>query len=333
MFERFTERSRRVVVLAQEESRMLDHNYIGTEHLLLGLIHERDSIAAQVIESTGLTLATARAEVEAIIGRGASAPSGHIPFTARAKTVLELALREALALKKSYIGPEHILLGLIREQDGVGAQILERLGAPLPVLRAQVIELAAAAAEPGQDEALGAEWLAALSPGADAGFRRRVRAVTEVTAVTAAQAEQAAQSMEVVRSLIVSEFRETLASLGETLAALDLRLGAIERQLGIAGAAAEESAAPTADSPAPRDSAAPSAAPSATPAVAPSAIPEEETPGDESSAESVELGPSRKRNCWLTGEPRNVVSSLSTLEWMCHVVARACPPVPGARHP
>jgi ATP-dependent Clp protease ATP-binding subunit ClpA len=290
MFERFTERSRRVVVLAQEESRMLDHNYIGTEHLLLGLIHEGDGIAAQVIELTGLTLDTARAEVEAIIGRGASAPSGHIPFTARAKTVLELALREALALKKSYIGPEHILLGLIREKDGVGAQILERLGAPLPVLRAQVIELAAGeATEPGQDESLGAEWLAALSQGAGAGFRRRARAVAEVTAVAAAQAEQAAQSMEVVRSLIVSEFRETLASLGETLAALDLRMGAIERQLGIAAAAPEDSAAPSAQSAAPRDSAAPSAAP------------EEETPGDEAPAESVELGPSRKRNCWLTG--------------------------------
>jgi ATP-dependent Clp protease ATP-binding subunit ClpA len=269
---------------------MLDHNYIGTEHLLLGLIHEGDGIAAQVIESTGLTLDTARAEVEAIIGRGASAPSGHIPFTARAKTVLELALREALALKKSYIGPEHILLGLIREKDGVGAQILERLGAPLPVLRAQVIELAAGeATEPGQDESLGAEWLAALSQGAGAGFRRRARAVAEVTAVAAAQAEQAAQSMEVVRSLIVSEFRETLASLGETLAALDLRMGAIERQLGIAAAAPEDSAAPPAQSAAPRDSTAPPAAP------------EEETPGDEAPAESVELGPSRKRNCWLTG--------------------------------
>jgi ATP-dependent Clp protease ATP-binding subunit ClpA len=243
MFERFTERSRRVVVLAQEEARMLDHNYIGTEHLLLGLIHEGDGIAAQAIESTGLTLDAARAEVERMIGRGTSAPFGHIPFTPRAKKVLELALREALALKKSYIGPEHILLGLLREEDGVGAQVLERLAAPLPVLRAQVIELAAAeATEPGQDEPLAAEWLAAMSQGADAGFRRRVRA-TPVSPVTAAQAQEAAHSMDVVRALVVSEFRGTLASLGEMLAALDVRLGAIERQLGIAAAAPEETAA------------------------------------------------------------------------------------------
>ena len=232
MFERFTERSRRVVVLAQEEARMLDHNYIGTEHLLLGLIREGDGIAAQAIESTGLTLDAARAEVEAMIGRGGSAPSGHMPFTPRAKKVLELALREALALKKSYIGPEHILLGLIRERDGVGAQILERLAAPLPVLRAQVIEFAAAeATEPEQDEPLDAEWLAALSQGSHAGFRRRARAVGGDNA------------QEVFRALVVSEFRETLASIAETLAALDLRLGAIERQIGIAAASPEESPA------------------------------------------------------------------------------------------
>jgi ATP-dependent Clp protease ATP-binding subunit ClpC len=236
MFERFTERSRRVVVLAQEESRMLNHNYIGTEHLLLGLIHEGDGIAARAIELTGLTLDAARAEVERIIGRGASAQSGHIPFTRRAKTVLELALREALALKKSYIGPEHILLGLIREGDGVGAQILERLAAPLPVLRAQVIELAAAeATEPGQDEALGAEWLPAGSTAAAAGFRRRAQAAAFGDAAAEAQ---------MVRGLVIGEFRETLASLGETLATLDQRLATIERQLGIAAASPAEAAAP-----------------------------------------------------------------------------------------
>ncbi len=229
MFERFTERSRRVVVLAQEEARMLDHNYIGTEHLLLGLIHEGDGLAAQAIESTGLTLEAARAEVERMIGRGASAPSGHIPFTPRAKKVLELALREALALKKSYIGPEHILLGLIREGDGVGAQILERLAAPLPVLRAQVIELAAAeATEPEQDEPLGAEWLRAASQGGEADLRRHRRVVV-------AEAQ-------VVRAQVVTEFRETLASLDETLASLGRRLTVIERQLGIAEAPAEEKA-------------------------------------------------------------------------------------------
>ena len=230
MFERFTERSRRVVVLAQEEARMLDHNYIGTEHLLLGLIHEGDGIAAQAIASTGLTLEAARAEVEGMIGRGASAPSGHIPFTARAKKVLELALREALALKKSYIGPEHILLGLIREGNGVGAQILERLAAPLPVLRAQVIELAAAAVtEP--DDPLAAEWLRAALPAAETAFRRRARFAFS----DAAEAQM-------VRGMVVGEFRETLAALGETLAALDRRLATIERQIGIAVATPEEPA-------------------------------------------------------------------------------------------
>ena len=225
MFERFTERSRRVVVLAQEEARMLDHNYIGTEHLLLGLIHEGDGIAAEAIESAGLTLDAARTEVERMIGRGGSAPFGHIPFTPRAKNVLELALREALALKKSYIGPEHILLGLIREGEGVGAQILERLAAPLAVLRAQVIELAAAegaeGAELGRDEPAAADWMARPE------FRRLQRSVT-------------AAQVPVFRAQVVTEFRETLASLGETLAALDQRLAAIERQLGIAPASSEE---------------------------------------------------------------------------------------------
>jgi ATP-dependent Clp protease ATP-binding subunit ClpA len=232
MFERFTERSRRVVVLAQEESRMLDHDYIGTEHILLGLIHERDGIAAQAIESTGLTLAAARSEVEAMIGRGVSAPTGHIPFTPRAKRVLELGLREALALKKTYIGPEHILLGLIREGDGVGAQILERLAAPLPVLRAQVIELAAAeATEPEQDEPLGAAWAPTGPQGAEAEIRLHRRVVV------AAEAQ-------VVRAQVVTEFRETLASLDETLAALGQRLDVIERQLGIAPPTPEDSAPP-----------------------------------------------------------------------------------------
>jgi ATP-dependent Clp protease ATP-binding subunit ClpC len=232
MFERFTERSRRVVVLAQEESRMLDHNYIGTEHLLLGLIHERDGIAARAIESTGLTLDAARSEVEAMIGRGVSAPTGHIPFTPLAKKVLELALREALALKKTYIGPEHILLGLIREGDGVGAQILERLAAPLPVLRAQVIELAAAEAlEPEQDEPPGAEWLPGGSRGAEAELRRHRRVVV------AAEAQ-------VIRAQVVTEFRETLVLLDETLAALGRRLDVIERQLGIAPPAAVEEEPP-----------------------------------------------------------------------------------------
>ena len=141
MFERFTDRARRVVVLAQEEARMLNHNYIGTEHILLGLIHEGEGVAAKALESLGISLEGVRQQVEEIIGQGQQAPSGHIPFTPRAKKVLELAFREARALGHDYIGTEHILLGLIRESDGVAAQVLVRLGADLNRAREQVIQL------------------------------------------------------------------------------------------------------------------------------------------------------------------------------------------------
>ena len=141
MFERFTDRARRVVVLAQEEARMLNHNYIGTEHILLGLIHEGEGVAAKGMESLGISLEAVRAQVEEIIGQGQQAPSGHIPFTPRAKKVLELSLREALQLGHNYIGTEHILLGLIREGEGVAAQVLVKLGADLNRVRQQVIQL------------------------------------------------------------------------------------------------------------------------------------------------------------------------------------------------
>src|SRR5262250_1900156 len=141
MFERFTDRARRVVVLAQEEARMLNHNYIGTEHILLGLIHEGEGVAAKALESLGISLEAVRAQVEEIIGHGGQAPSGHIPFTPRAKKVLELSLREALQLGHNYIGTEHILLGLIREGEGVAAQVLQKLGADLSRVRQQVIQL------------------------------------------------------------------------------------------------------------------------------------------------------------------------------------------------
>jgi hypothetical protein len=141
MFERFTDRARRVVVLAQEEARILNHNYIGTEHILLGLIHEGDGVAAQALESLGISLEAVRQQVEEIIGQGQEPPSGHIPFTSRAKKVLELSLREALQLGHNYIGTEHILLGLIREGDGVAAQVLVKLGADLNRVRQRVIEL------------------------------------------------------------------------------------------------------------------------------------------------------------------------------------------------
>ncbi|MBU6147695.1 MAG: ATP-dependent Clp protease ATP-binding subunit [Actinomycetales bacterium] len=141
MFERFTDRARRVVVLAQEEARMLNHNYIGTEHILLGLIHEGEGVAAKSLESLNISLEAVRQQVEEIIGQGQQAPSGHIPFTPRAKKVLELSLREALQLGHNYIGTEHILLGLIREGEGVAAQVLVKLGADLNRVRQQVIQL------------------------------------------------------------------------------------------------------------------------------------------------------------------------------------------------
>jgi hypothetical protein len=141
MFERFTDRARRVVVLAQEEARLLNHDYIGTEHILLGLIHEGEGVAANALESLGISLEAVRAEVEGTIGLGTEPPGAHIPFTPRAKKVLELSLREALALGHNYIGTEHILLGLIREGEGVAAQVLVKLGAGLERVRQQVIQV------------------------------------------------------------------------------------------------------------------------------------------------------------------------------------------------
>src|SRR6056300_737106 len=141
MFERFTDRARRVVVLAQEEARRLNHNYIGTEHILLGLIQEGEGHAAKALEELSINIDSVRSEVVEIIGEGQQSPSGHIPFTPRAKKVLELSLREALQLGHNYIGTEHILLGLIREGEGVAAQVLVKLGADLSRVRQQVIQL------------------------------------------------------------------------------------------------------------------------------------------------------------------------------------------------
>lgn len=146
MFERFTDRARRVVVLAQEEARTLQHDYIGTEHLLLGLIHERDGIGAQVLQDIGVTLPRLRSDIIAIIGRGAARESAsHIPFTPRAKKVLELSLREALQLGHNYIGTEHILLGLLHENEGIAAQVLLGCGAEIEDLRNRI------AARPGAE--------------------------------------------------------------------------------------------------------------------------------------------------------------------------------------
>ena len=169
MFERFTDRARRVVVLAQEEARLLNHNYIGTEHILLGLIHEGEGVAAKALESLGISLEAVRSQVEEIIGQGGSSPSGHIPFTPRAKKVLELSLREALQLGHNYIGTEHILLGLIREGEGVAAQVLVKLGADLSRVRQQVIQLLSGYSGSGQGEKAGAATGQSSEQGAQSG--------------------------------------------------------------------------------------------------------------------------------------------------------------------
>jgi ATP-dependent Clp protease ATP-binding subunit ClpC len=146
MFEKFTDRARRVVVLAQEEARMLNHDYIGTEHILLGLIHEGEGVAAEALNGIGISLEQVRQQVEEIIGTGRRPSTEQIPFTPRAKKVMELSLREALQLGHNYIGTEHILLGLIREGKGVAAQVLQKLGADLDRVRREVNQLVSAPA-------------------------------------------------------------------------------------------------------------------------------------------------------------------------------------------
>jgi ATP-dependent Clp protease ATP-binding subunit ClpC len=151
MFERFTDRARRVVVLAQDEARLLDHNYIGTEHLLLGLLQEGHGVAAQALDALGVSLAEVRRQVEEIIGRGSGQQPGHLPFTPRAKKVLELSFREALKLGHDYIGTEHILLGMVREGEGVAAQVLAALGAGEDQVRDKVTEvLGRSSGRPGE---------------------------------------------------------------------------------------------------------------------------------------------------------------------------------------
>src|SRR6266545_3219851 len=141
MFERFTDRARRVVVLAQEEARRLNHNYIGTEHILLGLLQEGEGVAAEALESLGISLEAGRVQVEEIIGRGLSAPTGHIPFIPPTKKAPELSLQETMQLGHNYMGTEHILLGVSREGEGVGAQVLAGFGADYARVREQVVRL------------------------------------------------------------------------------------------------------------------------------------------------------------------------------------------------
>jgi ATP-dependent Clp protease ATP-binding subunit ClpA len=198
MFERFTDRARRTVVAAQDEARLLGHNHIGSEHLLLGLLDVPGGVALHVLESAGITAEAARVQLEEIAGSGSKSPKGHIPFTPRAKKVLELSLREALDQGKSYIGTEHILLAVIRDSDGVGARILERLGWSLPALRQQVLEadrtaVPEAVTEEDADPVQGTvTWQltqgygreANLRPGAAEEFRREITMIdTRLTAI------------------------------------------------------------------------------------------------------------------------------------------------------
>jgi ATP-dependent Clp protease ATP-binding subunit ClpC len=176
MFERFTDRARRVVVLAQDEARELEHNYIGTEHLLLGLLREGEGVAARALDELGISRTAVREQVVQLIGRGGHTPSGHIPFTPRAKKALELSLREALQLNHNHIGTEHLLLGLIREGEGVAAQVLVELGAGLHQVRAKVLELVPAAPVEGMEFSGPAR--AAVSAPVMAGILRRLDEIT-----------------------------------------------------------------------------------------------------------------------------------------------------------
>jgi ATP-dependent Clp protease ATP-binding subunit ClpA len=212
MFERFTDRARRVVVAAQEEARMLGHNHIGSEHLLLGLMHEQDGTAAQVLKSAGVTAEAARSQVEELAGPGDKSPSGHIPFTQRAKKILELSLREALEQKTSYIGTEHILLALMRDSGGMGTQVLQQLGGSLSALRQRVLEAAKAVAPDPDTEREAEHRMWAADWRRAQGYAREAR----------------------VSPQTVDGFRQLLTP-------IDRRLANIERHLGID---ADEEAAP-----------------------------------------------------------------------------------------
>jgi hypothetical protein len=163
VFERFTDRARRVLVLAQEEARLLNHNFIGTEHLLLGLIHEGDGLAANALESLDISLEAVRLKVAETIGPPGEHPTGSPPFTPRSKKVLELSLREALQLGHNYIGTEHLLLGLVREGQGVATSVLQSLGADLPRVRETVISLLSGSSSSESSLVHGLSWKTAWS--------------------------------------------------------------------------------------------------------------------------------------------------------------------------
>ncbi len=251
MFERFTDQARRAVVLAQEEARMLNHNYIGTEHILLGLLHEGEGAAGRALESLGVTLEPARLQIEGIIGRGQHAQSGHIPFTPRAKKVLELSLRESLQLGSDSIGAGHILLGLLREGDGVAVQVLVRMGVDLNRARQEVIKEITSEPPPSQGQT--------GSPG-EAGSEPRagVRSATAVGSPRASEPGHIPGPRGGVRELWLTEMQSKLADVHSALAEIMARLTAIERHLGVTGHSREsghlEDAAQAEDAVHPEDS-------------------------------------------------------------------------------
>jgi ATP-dependent Clp protease ATP-binding subunit ClpC len=216
MFERFSDAARRVIVLAQEEARRLNHHYIGSEHILLGLLRDDESVAAGALLSLGITLEAVRQQVEEIVGRGKKMPSGHIPFTPRAKKVLELSLREALQLGHSYIGPEHILLGLLREGEGVAVQVLVALGGDLNQVRLQVIQLL------GQEAAAG-----------------------DIPAAERVTGEAARSPRSVNPGSWLAEVQVALANVQVAVAEIADRLTAIERHLGMTTRPAESGDPPS----------------------------------------------------------------------------------------
>jgi ATP-dependent Clp protease ATP-binding subunit ClpC len=244
MFERFTDRARRVVVWAQEEARMLGHNHIGSEHLLLGLLHEQGGIAAQAMTAAGITAEAARTAIEELAGSGRESPAGPIPFTPRAKKILELSLREALEQQKSYIGTEHVLLGLIRDANGAGAQVLVRLGEPLPALRQRVIDAAASSAP---DPAAGREtehemWTVRRAQG----FMQTIRpqSIPEAGGLIAPVDRRLAS---IERHLGITPEDEAVAGFTRLLASIGQRLTSIERHLGITAGEEAGEPGPTAE--------------------------------------------------------------------------------------
>ncbi len=232
MFERFTGRARHVIVLAQEEARRLNHNYIGTEHILLGLLGEPEGVACRALHKYGLTLDLARDEVAAVARRGKSAPSGHIPFTPRAKKTLELALREALQLHHNYIGTEHILLGVIREHEGVGAQVLSQ-HVDLLTLRMSLLEIVATATP---DPAQGRRWarrrLASERSESGSSAEQAVLSATPAADTTLSEATRLAGTAPVgSHHLLLAALADPDAAASRALAALGVDLGRAKEAL------------------------------------------------------------------------------------------------------